>query len=34
LSVHPFEKIPLHQLLTEIADNFMDTHDPNQLWLW
>lgn len=34
LSVHPFEKIPLHQLLTEIPDNFMDTHDPNQLWLW
>ena len=34
LSVHPFEKIPLHQLLTETPDNFMDTHDPNQLWLW
>ena len=34
LSVHPFEKIPLHQLLTETPDNFMDTHHPNQLWLW
>jgi hypothetical protein len=34
LSVHPFEKIPLHQLLTETPDNFMDTQDPNQLWLW
>jgi hypothetical protein len=34
LSVHPFEKIPLHQLLTEKPDNFMDAHDPNQLWLW
>ena len=34
LSVHPFEKIPLHQLLTETPDNFMDTHNPNQLWLW
>jgi hypothetical protein len=34
LSVHPFEKIPLHQLLTETPDNFMDAHDPNQLWLW
>jgi len=34
LSVHPFEKIPLHQLLTETPDNFMDKHDPNQLWLW
>lgn len=34
LSVHPFEKIPLHELLTETADNFMDDHNPNQLWLW
>lgn len=34
LSVHPFEKIPLHQLLTETPDNFMNTHNPNQLWLW
>jgi len=34
LSVHPFEKIPLHQQLTETPDNFMDTHNPNQLWLW
>jgi hypothetical protein len=34
LSVHPFEKIPLHQLLTETPDNLMDTHNPNQLWLW
>jgi hypothetical protein len=34
LSVHPFEKISLHELLTETPDNFMDTHNPNQLWLW
>jgi hypothetical protein len=34
LSVHPFEKIPLHELLTEIPDDFMDTHNPNQLSLW
>ena len=34
LSVHPFEKIPLHELLTETPDNFMDAHNPNQLWLW
>ena len=34
LSVHPFAKIPLHELLTETPDNFMDTHNPNQLWLW
>ena len=34
LSVHPFEKTPLHELLTETPDNFMDTHNPNQLWLW
>ena len=34
LSVHPFEKIPLHELLTETPDNFMDTHNPKQLWLW
>ena len=34
LSVHPFGKIPLHELLTETPDNFMDTHNPNQLSLW
>jgi hypothetical protein len=34
LSVHPFEKIPLHELLTETPDNFIDAHNPNQLWLW
>jgi hypothetical protein len=34
LSVHPFEKIPLHELLTETPNNFMDTQNPNQLWLW
>ena len=34
LSVHPFEKIPLHELLTETPDNFMNTHNPNQLSLW
>ena len=34
LSVHPFEKIPLHELHTETPDNFMDTSNPNLLWLW
>jgi len=34
LSVHPFVKIPLHELLTETPDNFSDTRNPNQLWLW
>jgi hypothetical protein len=34
LSVHPFEKIPLYELLTETPDNFMDTQNSNQLWLW
>jgi len=34
LSVHPFEKIPLYELLTETPDNFMDTQNANQLWLW
>ncbi len=34
LSVHPFEKIPVHELLTETPDNVMDSHNPNQLWLW
>jgi hypothetical protein len=34
LSVHPFEKIPLHELLTETPNNFIDAHNPNQLWLW
>ncbi len=33
LSVHPFEKIPLYELLTETPDNFMDTHNPTQLWV-
>ena len=34
LSVHPFEKIPLHELLTETPDNFMDSQNLNPLWLW
>ena len=34
LSIHPFEKIPLHELLTETPGNFMDTRNPNQLCLW
>ena len=34
LSVHPFEKIPLHELLTETQDKTITSNDPNQLWLW
>jgi hypothetical protein len=34
LSVHPFEKIPLHGLFTETPDNFMGTHNFDQMWLW
>ena len=34
LSVHPFEKIPLHELLTETQNKTIVTDNPNQLWLW
>jgi len=34
LSVHPFEKVTLNQLLTEDASRTFDNHDPNQLKLW
>ena len=34
LSVHPFEKIPLHELLTETQDKTIVSNNPNQLWLW
>ncbi len=34
LSIHPFEKIPPHELPTETPGNFMDTRNPNQLCLW
>jgi len=33
LSVHPFEKIPLHELFTEIEFNAPPADDPNQLLL-
>jgi hypothetical protein len=34
LSVHPFEKVPLHELLTETPNKSMETCDLNQLSLW
>lgn len=34
LSVHPFEKVPLHQLLTEMDFRDLDALDSNQLMLW
>ena len=33
LSVHPFEKMPLHELLTESNFNSFTTHNSNQLML-
>lgn len=33
LSVHSFGRIALHELLTETSDDFIDTHNPNQLSL-
>jgi len=34
LSVHPFEKVPIHELLTENDFNPMDSLNHNQLLLW
>lgn len=34
LSVHPFEKVPIHELLTESDSNQMDSLNHNQLLLW
>lgn len=34
LSVHPFEKTPLHQLLTEVDCNILEPLNSNQLMLW
>ena len=34
LSVHPFEKTPLHELLTEVEFNPLLTQDNNQLLLF
>ena len=34
LSVHPFEKMPLHELLTETDSRNMESLDSNQLSLW
>lgn len=34
LSVHPFEKIPMHQLLTETNFRHLEPLDSNQLMLW
>lgn len=34
LSVHPFEKMPLHELLTETHSNIFEPMTHNQLLLW
>lgn len=34
LSVHPFEKVPLHELLTETDFSTLQPLDSNQLMLW
>ncbi|MDX2186606.1 MAG: IS4 family transposase [Opitutaceae bacterium] len=34
LSVHPFEKVPLHELLTDADFKTLDGFDSNQLTLW
>lgn len=34
LSIHPFEKVPLHQLLTEYDHSYQPSIERNQLMLW
>ena len=34
LSVNPFEKVPIDELLTEPLSNTENTHNPKQLLLW
>jgi len=34
LSVHPFEKVPLHELLTETNSDIFEPINHNQLLLW
>jgi len=34
LSVHPFEKVPLYELLAETDFSPVDTLNHNQLLLW
>jgi hypothetical protein len=34
LSVNPFEKVPIHELLTDSLSNTENTNNPNQLLLW
>jgi hypothetical protein len=34
LSVHPFEKVPIHELLTEEDLKSYIPHKNNQLMLW
>jgi hypothetical protein len=34
LSVNPFEKVPIDELLTNTLSNFETTENPNQLLLW
>jgi IS4 transposase len=34
LSVHPFEKVPLHELLTDVDFRTFDNPNSNQLTLW
>jgi hypothetical protein len=34
LSVHPFEKVALHELLAYVDSGTFDNHNPNQMTLW
>jgi len=34
LSIHPFEKAPIHELLTETDFKSYMPHENNQLMLW
>lgn len=34
LSIHPFEKVPMHELLTETNPNVFEPENHNQLMLW
>lgn len=34
LSIHPFEKVTLHELLTETNPDVFDVTNRNQLLLW
>jgi hypothetical protein len=34
LSIHPFEKMPIHELLTETNSDIFEPANHNQLMLW